>query len=276
MSKITWFNKPKIITYIPNDKYVLFIDESGTNSKKVFENSIKNDNKGQNLRDDVYILNGIIMEGKEHSIITKRFNRIKKKITEDGTFDYIGKGERPINFHNVEIDGHKRPFNNLYSDFNEDISNAISKTKFMQLSGGINYYIYCNKKHYFDFDAMLMTLGIIVTNYANFLNNINREGIIIFETSTEIEDNKKLSYIKIKRKGTKSNSNDFFSKITAVYFRPKWANIKGEWKACAGLELADLTLSPLRRFYHPEFINIESKLYEFPNYGRNSINIIKK
>lgn len=36
MSKITWFNKPKIINYIPTNKYVLFIDESGTNSKKIF------------------------------------------------------------------------------------------------------------------------------------------------------------------------------------------------------------------------------------------------
>lgn len=276
MSKITWFTKPKIITYIPKDKYILFIDESGTNSKKAFKNSLNSYNKGKSLRDDIYMLNGIIMDGKEHSILTKRLNSIKKKVTEDGTYDYVGKGKRPINFHNVEIDGHKKPFNNLYNNFYEDISNTITKTKFMQLSGGINYYIYCSKRNKVDIDALLMTLGTIVINYANFLNNINMEGIIVFETSTKIEDNKKLSYIKkLKKKGTKNHSSEFFSKITAVYFRPKWANVKGEWKTCAGLELADLTISPLRRFYHPEFINIENKMYEFPNYGRNSINIIK-
>lgn len=276
MIKQTWFTKPKIIKYIPKDKVILFIDESGNSSRKNIENSLNSGRKGCSIRDDVYMLNGIIMDGIEHVILTKKFNKIKKKITNNGLYNYPKKGIRPINLHNVEIEGHKKPFYDLYEDFGYDMNQIMLKTKFIQISAGLNYYIYGVSKPHVAFDSMIMSLGVIIHQYASYLNSIGKEGIIVFETENQVDDMKKLSYVKkVLKRGTNKNSCDFYSKITAVYFRPKWAFVKGEWKTCAGLELADLSISPIRRLYHPEFIVIENKMYGYPNYGRDSINILK-
>lgn len=61
----------------------------------------------------------------------------------------------------------------------------------------------------------------------------------------------------------------------AVYFRKKWTEEKPNiYFTTAGLELADLTISPLRRIMHPEFLLIQKKLYNYPNYMNNGLNII--
>lgn len=194
--KVTWYTKPKIILSIPKDKFVFFIDESGMSSKKTLENSLSSTRKGTSIRDDVYMLNGIILDGSEHLTLTQKFNRLKKKITDDGTYDYPRKGNRPINLHNVEIEGKKKPFHDLYDRFPDDLNHIILTTKFVQVSSGINYYIYgCNNENFLD-NYMPMLLGNIITKYANFLNDHNREGIIVFETDNELTDLAKLSYVK--------------------------------------------------------------------------------
>lgn len=274
MKKDTWFTKPKIINYIPKNKIILFVDESGNNSKKAILNSITNSD-GKSIRDDVYLLNGIIMDGTEYPILTKRFNRIKRKLSTNGNFDYPGKGLRPINLHNVEIDGHKKPFNVLYDGFHSELNDAISKTKFVQISAGINYFLYARNKTS-DINPLFISLGILLNKFATFLNTHNNEGIIVLETENITDDMTKLNYIKrVLKRGTKKHDASYYSKITAVYFRPKWAYISNEWKTCAGLELADLNISGIRRLYHPEFIAIENKMLGYPNYGRDSINIVK-
>lgn len=276
MLKSTWRSKPTIIKFIPKDKTILFIDESGNNSKKAIKHSIESGKKGCNIRDDVYVLNGIAIDGNDHAILTSRFNKVKKKLSKDGVYNYPGKGELPINFHNVEIDGKKGPFKSLYPDFMEDINTVMEKTKYTQISAGINHYMYSNKNVSTDHDCLSILLGIILTRYATMLNEQNKDGIIVFESENKDADNKKLNYIKkVLKKGTKNHDSSFFSKIKAVYFRPKWLYLKNSWRTCPGLELADLTISPVRRLYHPEFIVIENKMYGFPNYGRDSINIVR-
>ena len=121
-----------------------------------------------------------------------------------------------------------------------------------------------------------MSLGLLIINYADYLNNNNKKGIIIFEEETEKHDKLKLNYIlKILRYGNKSYNKEFFSRITAVYFRKKWTEEKkGVYSTTPGLELADLTISPLRRLLHPEFLLIERKLYNYPNYVKKGFSII--
>ena len=44
---------------------------------------------------------------------------------------------------------------------------------------------------------------------------------------------------------------------------------------CAGLELADLTISPMRKIFSLEFLIIERHLYDYPFYGSKAINTIR-
>ena len=86
----------------------------------------------------------------------------------------------------------------------------------------------------------------------------------------------KLKYIlKLINKGNKTSSK-YFKRIKAVYFRNKWTkNKKGQPITTAGMELADLTISPIRNILDPEYLVIERKLFE-SNKKRQSkgINII--
>lgn len=275
-----WKNRPTIIEKIPENKIILFIDESGNGSKKIMKNCYhEKENHNQiDLRNDIFLLNGILMEGKEHANLSKRFSNLKKELTEDGYFEYEKYGKRQINFRNTEIERHLKPFNHLSLAFIKKINRNISKTNFHQIAVGLNYFSYFEKNVMNDqSNPLLMTLGIMITNYANYLNENNKEGIIIFESETRKHDELKLKYIlKLKKHGTRKHDKNIYNSIVGVYFRNKWLEDKnGNFKTCAGLELADLTISPLRRLYHPEFISIERKLLNYPNYGKNAINIIR-
>ena len=158
------------------------------------------------------------------------------------------------------------PFNNLSDLVYTELENIIKKTKYTQIASGLNYYCFTqNRKDTLDLSPLLMCLGALIVNYASYLNSVNKSGIIIFEEETKVHDKMKLDYIvKILKHGTKNHNKDFFAKISAVYFRKKWTEEKpDEFVTTAGLELADLTLSPLRRIFHPEFILIQTKLYEY-------------
>ena len=121
-----------------------------------------------------------------------------------------------------------------------------------------------------------MSLGLLLVNYADYLNSVNKKGIIIFEEETEKHDTMKLNYIlKVLKFGNKTYNKDFFSNITAVYFRKKWTEeAKDNFVTTAGLELADLTISPLRRMLDPEYLIIERKLYNYPNFVKKGFSVI--
>lgn len=158
------------------------------------------------------------------------------------------------------------------------INDLIKNTRFVQIVAGINYYYYTqyNKEPELDSSPLLMSLGLLLINYAEYLNNINKNGIIIFEEETAKHDKMKLNYIlKVLKCGNKTYNKEFFSKITAVYFRKKWTEEKENvFVTTAGLELADLTISPLRYLLSPEFLLIERKLFNYPNYINKGFSII--
>lgn len=285
--KETWRNKPKIINKIPTDDTILlFIDESGEGHRSLLNKAykLKEENASFDQRNDIYILNGICISGKEHLKLTKRFDKLKKEITKDGCYDYGKKGIKPIVFHNREMANKLPPFTKTNTSFYEKLNSVIDKTKFIQISAGLNYYTYVLDKendNESNHSPLLMSLGILVMNYAQYLKKVNKKGIIIFEEETENHDKMKLDYIKkLINRGNKTYNKDDFSNILSVYFRKKWTsnnnnNDEEEYVTTAGLELADITLSPIRRVLHPEYLLIERKLYNYPNYNRKGLNIIR-
>ena len=116
---------------------------------------------------------------------------------------------------------------------------------------------------------------LLIMNFAQYLKENNKKGIIVFEEETKIHDSMKLKYIlKLLNNGNKTMDKDSFDLIKSVYFRKKWTKEYGEFVTTAGIELADITLSPIRRIFHPEFLLIERKLYKYPDYNKNGINVI--
>lgn len=280
-SKCSWKNIPKIINTIPNDKnkLIMYVDESGEGNKKVLKRAFDSKKKCEPYlqRNDLYILNGIVLSGHQSTILAKRLNNLKNSILPKGVFNYSNKGVRPIVLRNHDMASKNPPFNNLSDLVYTELENIIKKTKYTQIAAGLNYYCFTqNRKDTLDLSPLLMCLGTLIVNYASYLNSVNKSGIIIFEEETKVHDKMKLDYIvKILKHGTKNHNKAFFAKISAVYFRKKWTEEKpDEFVTTAGLELADLTLSPLRRIFHPEFILIQNKLYNYPNYMNNGISII--
>lgn len=215
------------------------------------------------------MLNGVALDGEHNELLTKKFAKLKKTITEDGNFNNENKGMRPIVLRNHNIEDKNPPFNHLNSVFFEQLNKIISMTNYKQISSGLNYYVFAQKNDYDENSSpLLMALGIILINYAEYLNSIDKKGIIVFEEETKKHDTIKLNYIKkVLFCGNKTYKSDYFKNIKAVYFRKKWTNEDGiNLVTTAGLELADLTICPLRRILHPEFQIIERKLYNYPNY----------
>lgn len=281
--KKTWKTVPKIINRLPVDKdtMILYIDESGEGNKKILKKSFeaKKEKMPYCQRNDLYILNGIVLSGKDSIILKNKLDKLKEKISNNGVFNYPKKGERPIVFRNHDIQAKTPPFNNMDEKHFEQINKIINNTNFIQISAGLNYYTYTQfntENPEIDSSPLLMSLGLLLINYADYLNTINKNGIIIFEEETEKHDKLKLNYIlKVLKCGNKTYNKEFFSKISAVYFRKKWTEEKnGMYVTTAGLELADLTISPLRRLLHPEFLLIERKLYNYPNYIKKGFSII--
>lgn len=280
--KKTWKSTPTIINSIPEDDktMILFVDESGEGNKKMLLKAFElKEKKGTyNQRNDLYILNGVILSGKNHKILQKRFLEIKKMITPNGLFEYKNKGIRPIVIRNHNIVDKNPPFNNIPLQFYERLNKIINFTDFKQIAAGLNYYTFTQCNHLDNKSSpLLMALGSMIINYAEYLNSINKKGIIIFEEETAKHDQLKLNYIKkVLFHGNKTNTADYFKNIKAVYFRKKWTEEEAnKYVTTAGLELADLTLSPLRRIFHPEFQLIERKLYNYPNYPNKGIISIK-
>lgn len=281
--KISWKDVPKIINTIPMDKntMIMYVDESGEGNKKILKRAFdaKNQNEPYEQRNDLYILNGVILSGYQSFFLSNKLNKLKKIIQPNGVFNYSKKGLRPIVLRNHDMASKNPPFNNMNSLAYTEIENIIKKTNYTQIVAGLNYYFYTQNKikdSVLNSSPLLMCLGTIIVKYAQYLNSVNKSGIVIFEEETKVHDKMKLDYIlKLLKHGNKSHNKEFFSKIRAVYFRKKWTEEKpNSYFTTAGLELADLTISPLRRIMHPEFLLIQKKLYNYPNYMNNGLNII--
>lgn len=281
--KITWRDSPKIINRIPvdKDKMIMYVDESGEGNKKVLKRSYeaKKNNEPYQSRNDLYVLNGVVLSGFDSNILKNKMDKLKKSIAPNGEYNYSRKGVRPIVLRNRDIVSKTGPYGNMTEKNYEDINKLINTTNYVQISAGLNYYSYTQFNDVSstnDSSPLLMCLGLLLINYADYLNSVNKKGIIIFEEETEIHDTLKLNYIlKVLKYGTKSFNKEFFSNITAVYFRKKWTEESNNiYVTTSGLELADLTISPLRRLLDPEFLIVERKLYNYPNYINKGFTII--
>lgn len=281
MSKtVNWTTKPTIINKFLKDYTYMFIDESGNGSINNMRDSFKNNNSDPNsLRNEIYLLNGVIINGAEYTKLNRKFLNVKKGITLNGNFDYTrthkNYGIRPINLHNREIEGKEPPFNNLNSAFYTKLNNSIENSCFTQITSGLNYMNYINNKTFGEnMNPLLLCLNELIVKYAEYLNEKGIKGAIVFESDNKKIDKLKLQYIlKLKEKGNENKKSIYFKNIVAVYFRPKCIlTKKGNFVTCAGLELADLTISPVRKCFSLEFIAIEKHLYGYPI---KAINVIK-
>lgn len=279
--KLTWKDRPTIINKIPEDDTLLFfIDESGEGTLRKINQAFveKDENKEFSQRHDIYILNGITITGKNHYYLQNNLNKIKRKYFKDGKYNYKKYGERPILLRNHDMVAKKPPYDEVNSDFYNDIDRLIRITKYKQISAGINYYMYTVRHEKNEtINPLLTSLKKLVKNYAYYLNATNSKGIIIFEEETAKQDQLKLECIKDLIYSTKlKKKRKLYENIKAVYFRKKWTQLKnGKCITTSGIELADLTISPIRRILHAEYLIIESKFLQYPFYRNRGLSFIE-
>ena len=140
----TWRDNPKIINRIPTSKdtMIMYIDESGEGNKKVLKKAYeaKQSNSSYQERNDLYILNGIVLSGYNSKILKSKMDKLKLSIKDQGVFEYVNKGVRPIVLRNHDITSKNPPFNNMNAKSYEKIDKLIKNTKFIQIASGLNYY----------------------------------------------------------------------------------------------------------------------------------------
>ena len=163
--KSNWKNVPKIINTIPNDKskLIMYVDESGEGNKKVLKRAFDSKNKCEPYvqRNDLYILNGIVLSGQQSTVLANRLNNLKNTIQPKGVFNYSNKGVRPIVLRNHDMTSKNPPFNNLSDLVYTELENIIKKTKYTQIASGLNYYCFTqNRKDTLDLSPLLIMLVI--------------------------------------------------------------------------------------------------------------------
>lgn len=203
---------------------IKYVDESGEGNRKVLKKSFeaKINEEPYQQRNDLFILNGVVLSGDKSLILKNKMDKLKQKIAKDGVYDYLGKGVRPIVLRNRDTVSNKAPFNNMNEKNYEQLNKKIKTTDYVQIAAGLNYYCYTQNKNEnpeIDSSPLLMSLGLLLVNYADYLNRINKKGIIIFEEETKKHDEMKLNYIlKVLKNGNRTYNKDFFFKYNSSIF----------------------------------------------------------
>lgn len=267
-----WRNRPRPISKIKeNIRWVITIDESGSNELKSIEKALRKNKPTDSYRHfnvtaclmsiDEFIQNRVLIQNLKYSHWDK------------GCADYNKKSKR-VCLHSAEIRRKKGPFDNMileeYESFQHDLSNTLKNVSLKLFS------VHVDKLEHFlkyttPFDPYELSLTFILERISF---HINREDtIIVLESRGKNEDKFLLNFLK----QLIDNGSDYISKenldfIKGIYFNGKWDKdtyLKSNW----ALELADLYGYPLFRYgrekgnYSGRDFKITSeKLYKYPDF----------
>ncbi|MBU3851251.1 MAG: DUF3800 domain-containing protein [Candidatus Paralactobacillus gallistercoris] len=283
-----WRNRPTKIDEVDKKiNYIIAMDESGTPTLKGIQRKIKNNEQMQD-NDRFFTLSACAFNVNNFYNAKDEVMKIKNKYWPDGKYQ-----NARVCFHATEIKRHNRNTsfdlpNDTYNLLVNDIKELLHCAPMKIFSATIDKYKHVEKyafeysnpkiKPYYPYD---LCVKFLLERLMMFLKP-RETCVIILEARGKKEDKELLYKIKdIIDHGSGYLDSSRFNKIQGVYFNPKWNNSNKE-KSYWELELADLCCFAINHhFFNPNniestFINIEPKLYEYPNYMGKGLKFFPK
>ena len=273
-----WTIKPtEIKNWEKNIDYVMFIDENGNNDISRILQFISQ-RKNVDINDRFFTITGCIFKKNDYKVAKDELNNLKNKYWNNGTFEYNGKIQK-VCLHSRDIRKRIGPFSPSlinYDEFINELSKLIERLKYTIISVSINKEDYL-LKHY-NYNVYNTAMVFLVQRYIYVMKN-NSRGLIMLEGRGKKEDKILLDEMKhiIFDTGIGNiSSNELQTKISGIYFNPKWNNNYSD--TFSGLEVADLSSYPIHKYIRNNTMDlafniIEKKLDKYPNYANKGIKL---
>lgn len=259
---MSWRARPVILNDIKGDvDYILAIDENGIPSLKDLLHP-KNDLL------QWFTITGVVFTRNNLKSFLENITEIKNKYWENGCFN-----KKKVVFHSRDIRKKIGPFNPKlinYEQFLEDLKELVTDNEYTIYSSSIDKFAHV-RSYITPFPVYDLCLEFLLERYCYKLNSKNKKGIIVVESRGEKENKLLLdTALKIMTYGNRYHESSFFSNIEGIYFNPK--RTKDKKLSYPQLELADTVSYFIHNYVKTNnkcnnFLSIESKLYNFPNYN---------
>jgi hypothetical protein len=224
---------------------ILFLDESGDHNLSIIDSQYP-----------LFVLGGIIVD-KEYAEnqLTESVNKFKKDMF--GTHDII--------LHTADISRNRNGFEEMKKvvfreRFYERINNLMRSLEYMVIACVVQKKELLSRYGLAALDPYLLSLDILVERFCFEIGDKQGGGVIIAERRCPTLDRElELAWLNLKIQGTRYiKAHEVECRITDLTLRAKTDNI-------AGLQLADLVVTPLGRYVmgkprKEDFAVIESKL----------------
>lgn len=259
---MSWRARPIVLNNIDVDiDYILAVDENGIPSLKDLLHP-KNDLL------QWFTITGVVFTRDNLKTFIEETTKIKNKYWENGCFN-----KKKVVFHSRDIRKKIGAFNPKlinHEEFLEDLEKLITTNEYRIYSSSIDKFAHV-RSYINPYPVYDLCLEFLLERYCFELNSENKKGIIVVESRGERENKLLLdTALKIMTYGNRYHDPSFFSNIKGIYFNPK--RTKNKKLSYPQLELADSISYHIHNYVKTnyksdDFLSIESKLYNFPNYN---------
>lgn len=206
---------------------VLFLDESGDHNLAVIDPQYP-----------VFVLGGVIMElNYADGPLTEALDRFKRDLF----------GRTDIVLHTADIARNRNGFEPLKdailrARFYQQLNDLIARLDFTVVACAIRKDAHLARYGVAALDPYLLSLDVIVERFCFDVGPVAGGGVIVAEQRDPTLDRQlELAWLNLKIQGTRFiQAIDIAERVSGLNLRPKRANI-------AGLQLADLVVSPIAR-----------------------------
>ncbi len=206
---------------------VLFLDESGDHNLRKIDKTYP-----------LFVLGGIIMD-KDYAetVLSEKIKQFKKKLF----------GTDQILLHTADISRNRKGFESLINpikrrEFYYELNKLMREAQYSVIACVVHKEEHLAEYGVAALDPYLLSLDIIVEQFCIDIGEQENEGFIIAESRDSTLDHQlELAWLNLKIQGTK------LIKANQIQKRIKGLELSDKRACLAGLELADLVVSPIGR-----------------------------
>ena len=206
---------------------VLFLDESGDHNLSVIDPSYP-----------LFVLGGVIMEeAYARDVLTPRLAELKRQLF----------GREDIVLHTADITRNRNGFERLKdagfrTEFYAQLNSLMRELEYRVVACAIRKDAHLAQYGMAALDPYLMSLDILVERFCMDVGDVEDGGVIVAERRGPTLDHElELAWLNLKIQGTR------FMQARQVERRIQSLNLKSKAANSAGLQLADLVVTPIGR-----------------------------
>jgi hypothetical protein len=229
---------------------VLFLDESGDHNLAIIDPQYP-----------LFVLGGVILD-KDYAEgeLTGRINDLKMKVFR----------RKDIILHTADLTRNRNGFEQLKEEsfrkfFYNELNSLIKNLNFTVVACVIRKDVHLSKYGVAALDPYFLSLDILVERFCMEIGNVYSGGVIVAEKRGSTLDHElDLAWLNLKIQGTRyMKANQIEKRILALNLRSKSENI-------AGLQLADLVVTPIGRYVLGKGIKEDFRIIE-SKFRRNNV-----